>query len=87
MASQRDEVLQKLVERDERIKQLEAERDVSCQEVAHLEACERREALLQYLAGFDVALAQASLLCLGANFTGCDPSKEVVGGRLWIWAR
>ena len=34
------------------------------------------------LRGFGVALVQASLLFLGVNFTRCDPSKEVTGGRL-----
>ena len=43
--------------------------------------CVRREALLQYLGGFDAALAHASLPCPGVDFTECDPSKEVVGGR------
>jgi len=43
---QKDEAWQKLTEQDERIKELEAEQDVSRQEVARLEACVRREALL-----------------------------------------
>ena len=71
-----------MVKVDEKVKELEAEQDVSRQKVAHLEACTRREALLQYLEGLNAMLAQALLFCLGVDLIGYDFSKEVVGGRL-----